>query len=259
MVRARLRDHLPTMNRQYRRHVPGQGRAYRLRGIEVQHDLGSEPRNGGRRNKGCSPTRAGRQSGATLVSIAAAIELREGRERTVSESTTGELDSSFAASTASTRRTGDRDGGGQEDEGVSNYTEEEGGSYTEEGTLEEFGSSIGGGKGESLLSGPGELMLLLFQLLHQRWHPSRRNRLPPLRLRRTGRVSALRAGGTGGRETQTQGKESRATSLALTEGREAIQEGGRGGWGGQCRSPWIVLCMTRGCTDGTGPWPTLEP
>ena len=149
MIRARLRDHLPTIDRQYRRHVSGQGRAYRLRGGESQQAPGSEPRNGGRRNEGCSPTRAGRQtrSGTTPISTAAVTELREGGESAVF--TTGGLDSSFAASTASTRRSGGRDGGGQEEEGASSHTEEEGDSYTEEeGTIEGIGSSILGEGGD---------------------------------------------------------------------------------------------------------------
>ena len=176
MIRARLRDHLPTIDRQYRRHVSGQGRAYRLRGGESQQAPGSEPRNGGRRNEGCSPTRAGRQtrSGTTPISTAAVTELREGGESAVF--TTGGLDSSFAASTASTRRSGGRDGGGQEEEGASSHTEEEGDSYTEEEGTIGIGSSIWGGGGESVLSEQEGLARRLFRLLHRRWHPSRCSR-----------------------------------------------------------------------------------
>ena len=94
------------------------GRAHRLRGSLL--DAG---------NEGGSPTKASKQSGTARVSTAAAIDMREGGESAVS--TTGGLDSSFAASTASTGRSGDREGGGQEEEGASNHTEEEGGSSTE--------------------------------------------------------------------------------------------------------------------------------
>ena len=174
-------------------------------------------------------------------------------------STTGGLDSSFAASTASTRRFGGRDGGGQEEEGESSHTEEEGGSYTEgdsEGTIEGMGSSIRGSGGESFLSEQVGLVGMLFQLLHWRRHPSGRSRSHPLRPQRTVRLSALQGRWGGTRVRSYQGDGWGETSGDRS--REAIKrvEGGRGG---QCRSPWVVLCMTRGCTDGTGPWPTLEP
>jgi hypothetical protein len=48
-----------------------------------------------------------------------------------------------------------------------------------------------------------------------------------------------------------------STTREIGSGQD-IKRGG-GGRGGQCRSPWVVLCMTRGCADGAGPWPTLEP
>jgi hypothetical protein len=85
MVRARLQDHLPTRDRQYRRHAPGQGRSYRLRRGESQQAPGPEPCNGGRRNEGGSlaPIKAGKPIGTALISIAAVIELREGGESAV--------------------------------------------------------------------------------------------------------------------------------------------------------------------------------
>ncbi len=105
-------------------------------------------------------------------------------------STIGGLDSSFAASTASTRRSGDREGGGQEEEGASNHTEEEGGSYTEEeGTIEGIGSSIrGSARGESFLSEQVGLVGMLFQLPHRRRYPSRRSRSHSLRPQRAVRL-----------------------------------------------------------------------
>ena len=178
-------------------------------------------------------------------------------QRRVSELGLNTLDSSFAASTASTRRSGDREGGGQEEEGASNHTEEEGGSYTEgEGTIEGRGSSIRGSGGESFLSEQVGLVGMLIQLLHWRRHPSGRSRSHPLRPQRTVRLSALQGRWGGTRVRSYQGGGLGETSKDRS--REAIKrvEGGRGG---QCRSPWVVLCMTRGCTDGTGPWPTLEP
>jgi hypothetical protein len=244
-VRSYLLHYLNTVKgRPYHRHAPGHGRAHRLRGSLL--DEGDE---------GGSPTKASKQSGTARVSTAAVIDMREGGESAVS--TTGGLDSSFAASTASTRRSGDREGGGQEEEGASNHTEEEGGSYTEgEGTIEGRGSSIRGSGGESFLSEQVGLVGMLIQLLHWRRHPSGRSRSHPLRPQRTVRLSALQGRWGGTRVRSYQGDGWGETSGDRS--REAIKrvEGGRGG---QCRSPWVVLCMTRGCTDGTGPWPTLEP
>ena len=152
---------------------------------------------------------------------------------------------------------GDREGEGQEEGGASDHTEEEVGSYTEgEGTIEGMGSSIRGSGGESFLSEQVGLVGMLFQLLHWRRHPSGRSRSHPLRPQRAVRLSALhgRWGGTRVRSYQGGG----LGETSEDRSREAIKrvEGGRGG---QCRSPWAVLCMTRGCMDGTGPWPTLEP
>ena len=244
-VRSYLLHYLNTVKgRPYHRHAPGHGRAHRLRGSLL--DEGDE---------GGSPTKASKQSGTARVSTAAVIDMREGGESAVS--TTGGLDSSFAASTASTRRSGDREGGGQEEEGASNHAEEEGGSYTEgEGTIEGRGSSIRGSGGESFLSEQVGLVGMLIQLLHWRRHPSGRSRSHPLRPQRTVRLSALQGRWGGTRVRSYQGDGWGETSGDRS--REAIKrvEGGRGG---QCRSPWVVLCMTRGCTDGTGPWPTLEP
>ena len=252
MIRARLRDHLPTIDRQYRRHVSGQGRAYRLRGGESQQAPGPEPRNGGRRNEGCAPTRAGRQSGMALVSIAAIIEPKVGGESAVS--TTGGLDSSFAASTASTRRSGDREGGGQEEEGASNHTEE-GGSYTEgEGTIEGMGSSIRGSGGESFLSEQVGLWGMLFQLLHRRRHPSRCSRSRLRRPQGAVRFSAQHWRSAGASGKSYQGGEREETAWGGGgEGRE------RSGGGQPHEQRRRVLCMTRGCTDGSGPWPSMEP
>ena len=177
-------------------------------------------------------------------------------------STTGGLDSSFAASAASTRRFGDREGGGQEEEGASNHTEdteEEGGSYTEgEGTIEGMGSSIRGGGGESFLSEQEGRGRRLFQLLHRRRGPSRRSRSRLRRPQGAVRFSALhgRSGGVRVKGYQGDGGE----GISGDRPREVIKRG-CAGRRGQCHvcSPWVVLCMTRGCTDGTGPWPTLEP
>ena len=230
MVRACLRDHLPTMNRQYRRHVPGQGRAYRLRGglpEESSADL--------------SPSLCGKDG---------QYQLREGQENAAF--TTRGLDSSFAASIASTTLDGDRngEGEGEGERGTSGYAEED-------GKLEEAGSSIGGGGGDSPLSGPAELVMFLFHLLHQRRYPSRRSRLTPTRLRRPGGVSALRGWGTRRGMMQAQGRQSRATST--TAGGGTTRGGGGGGGGKLHEQRRRVPCMTRGCTDGTGPWPTMEP
>ena len=97
-------------------------------------------------------TKAGRQNDTELISVAAIIEPKVGGESAVL--TIGGLDSSFATSTASTRRSGVRDGGGQEKEGARNHTEEEGGSYTEEErTIEGIGSSIGGEEGTRFCRG----------------------------------------------------------------------------------------------------------
>ena len=126
----------------YRRHGTGQGRTYRLRGSVTQPERGFFTG----ANEDHARTKAGRQRGTTPISTAAVTELREGGETAVS--TIGGLDSSFAASTASTRRSGVRDGEGQEEEGASSHTEEERDSYTEEeGTIEGMGSSIWGGGG----------------------------------------------------------------------------------------------------------------
>jgi hypothetical protein len=243
-VRSYLQHHLNTVKgRPYHRHVPGHGRAHRLRGSLL-----------GAGNEGGSPTKAGRQSGTALISTSAVIELREEGESAVS--TTGGLDSSFAASNASTRRFGDGEGGGQEEEGASNHTEEEGGSYTEgEGTIEGMGSSIQGSGGESFLSEQVGLVGMLFQLLHRRRYPSRRSRSHSLRPQRAFRLSALLWRSAGARGTRHRRGEQEGTS------------GDGGGWGGkrgdgrgQSHEQWRrVLGMTRGCTDGTGPWPVVEP
>ena len=178
-------------------------------------------------------------------------------------STTGGLDSSFAASNASTRRFGDGEGGGQEEEGASNHTEEEGGSYTEgEGTIEGMGSSMGssiqGSGGGSFLSEQEGLVGMLFQRLHRRRYPSGRSRSRLRRPQGAVRFSALhgRSGGVRVKGYQGGGGE----GISGDRPREVIKRG-CAGRRGQCHvcSPWVVLCMTRGCTDGTGPWPTLEP
>ena len=240
----------------YRRHGTGQGRTYRLRGSVTQGErvlfTGT--------NKDQARTKAGRQNDTALISIAAVIEPKVGGESAVS--TAGGLDSSFAASNASTRRPGDREGGGQEEEGASNYTEdtaEEGGSYTEgEGTIEGMGSSIRGGGGESFLSEQEGRGRRLFRLLHRRRGPSRRSRSRLRRPQGAVRFSALhgRSGGVRVKGYQGGGGE----GISGDRPREVIKRG-CAGRRGQCHvcSPWVVLCMTRGCTDGTGPWPTLEP
>ena len=204
-------------------------------------------------NEGGSPTKAGRQSGTTPISTAAVTELREGGESAVS--TTGGLDSGFAASTASTRRSGGRDGGGQEEEGASSHTEEEGGSYTEEeGTIEGMGSSIWGGGGESVLSEQEGLARRLFRLLHRRRHPSRRSRSCMRRPQGAFRFSALHGRSAGARGKSYQGGERQETAWGGGgEGRE------RSGGGQPHEQRRRVLCMTRGCTDGSGPWPSMEP
>ena len=167
--------------------------------------------------------------------------------------TTGGLDSSFAASTASTRRSGGRDGGGQEEEGASSHTEEEGDSYTEEEGTIGIGSSIWGGGGESVLSEQEGLARRLFRLLHRRcqWHPSRCSRSRLRRPQGAARSSALHWRSAGARGKSYRGGERKVTA-----------RGGRRGKGGDGRGQQQrrrVLCMTRGCTDGSGPWPSVEP
>ena len=245
-VRSYLQHHLNTIKgRPYHRHVPGHGRAHRLRGSLL-----------GAGNEGGSPTKAGRQSDTALISTSAVIELRLGEEGENAVSTTGGLDSSFAASNASTRRFGAGEGGGQEEEGASNHTEDDGGSYTEgEGTIEGMGSSIQGSGGESFLSEQVGLVGMLFQLLHRRRYPSRRSRSHSLRPQRAFRLSALLWRSAGARGTRHRWGEQGGTS------------GDGGGWGGkrgdgrwQSHEQWRrALAMTRGCTDGTGPWPVVEP
>ena len=149
-------------------------------------------------------------------------------------STTGGLDSSFAASTASTRRSGDREGGGQEEEGASNHTEEEGGSYTEgEGSIEGMGSSIQGSGGESFLSEQVGLVGMLFQLLHRRRYPSRRSRSHSLRPQRAFRLSALLWRSAGARGTRHRRGEQEGTSGDGGEWR-----GKRGDGKGQSHEQW---------------------
>jgi hypothetical protein len=237
----------------YRRHGPGQGRTYRLRGSVTQGEgvlfAGT--------NKDQTRTKAGRQNDTALISIAAVIEPKAGGESAVP--TTGGLDSSFAASAASTRRSGDGEGGGQEEEGASNHTEEEGGSYTEgEGTMEGIGSSIRGGGGESFLSEQEGRGRRIFQSLCRRRHSSRCSRSRLRRPQRAVKFSALHWRSGGVRVRGYQGGEGKG--ISGDRSREAINRG-CAGRRGQCHvcSPWVVLCMTRGCTDGTGPWPTLEP
>ena len=166
------------------------------------------------------------------------------------------LDSSFAASNASTRRFGAGEGGGQEEEGASNHTEDDGGSYTEgEGTIEGMGSSIQGSGGESCLSEQVGLVGMLFQLLHRRRHPSRRSRSHPLRPQRAFKLSALLWGSAEARVTRHRRGEQEGTS---GDGGECRGKRGDGRW--QSHEQWRrVLGMTRGCTDGTGPWPVVEP
>ena len=232
-VRSHLQHHLNTVKgRPYRRHTAGQGKAYRLRG-GLPEESGAD----------LSPSLCGKDG---------QYQLREGQENAAF--TTRGLDSSFAASIASTTLDGDRngegEGEGEGERGTSGYAEED-------GKLEEAGSSIGGGGGDSLLSGPAELVMFLFHLLHQRRYPSRRSRLTPTRLRRPGGVSALRGWGTRRGMMQAHGRQSRATSTTAGGG---TTSGGRGGGGGKLHEQRRrVLCMTRGCTDGTGPWPTMAP
>jgi hypothetical protein len=119
-VRSHLQHHLNTVKgRPYRRHIAGQGKAYRLRGglpEESSADL--------------SPSLCGKDG---------QYQLREGQENAAF--TTRGLDSSFAASIASTTLDGDRngEGEGEGERGTSGYAEED-------GKLEEAGSSIGGGR-----------------------------------------------------------------------------------------------------------------
>jgi hypothetical protein len=84
--------------------MPCSGRTYRLRGSVTQRErvlfTGT--------NKDHARTKAGRQNDTALISIAAIIEPKVGGESAVL--TIGGLDSSFAASTASTRRSGVWDG-----------------------------------------------------------------------------------------------------------------------------------------------------
>jgi hypothetical protein len=257
-VRARLAgiiqaDSSTLGGQKYRRHGTGQGRTYRLRGSVTQGErvlfTGT--------NKDQARTKAGRQNDTALISIAAVIEPKAGGESAVP--TTGGLDSSFAASAASTRRSGDGEGGGQEEEGASNHTEEEGGSYTEgEGTMEGIGSSIRGGGGESFLSEQEGRGRRIFQSLCRRRHSSRCSRSRLRRPQRAVKFSALHWRSGGVRVRGYQGGEGKG--ISGDRSREAINRG-CAGRRGQCHvcSPWVVLCMTRGCTDGTGPWPTLEP
>ena len=127
-----------------------------------------------------------------------------------------------------------------------------------EGTIEGMGSSIRGGGGESFLSEQEGRGRRLFQLLHRRRGPSRRSRSRLRRPQGAVRFSALHGRSGGVRVKGYQGGGGEGSSGDRP--REVIKRG-CAGRRGQCHvcSPWVVLCMTRGCTDGTGPWPTLEP
>jgi hypothetical protein len=232
-VRSYLQHYLNTVKgRPYHRHAPGHGRAYRLRGSIL-----------GAGNEGGSLTKAGKQSGTALISTAAVIALREGGESAVS--TTGGLDSSFVASTASTRRSGDsdsdREGGGQEEEGASNHTEEEGGSYAEEeGTMREWGGIVsfgaGGARGDAFPAATSASVSLITQPLTFAQATKGSQALSTALEIRRGQgdeTSTGRAGGTSGDGGEWRGK--------------------RGDGRGQSHEQWRrVLGMTRGCTDGTG-------
>ncbi len=125
--------------------------------------------------------------------------------------------------------------------------------------MEGIGSSIRGGGGESFLSEQEGRGRRLFQLLHRRRHPSRCSRSRLRRPQGAVKFSTLHWRSRGGRRGELSG------GRAGGDLKGQIEEGYQAGWGGPGRAVpqslgrAVVLCMTRCCTDGTGPWPSVEP